>query len=112
MRPAHRILLSFVSIAAAALPAAVSAESIYHPAPGEVGFTEHWDHFKSTRTRAQVLAEVDAARRDGTLSLIQREIAVPEKATGPAKTRQQVIDEMLNEPAAQRQARQALLTGG
>lgn len=111
MQSASRFMLPVIVIAAV-LPAVAAADSVYHPAPGEVGFTEHWDHFKSQRTRAEVLAEVDAARKDGTLALIQRGLTLPEKATSPAKTRQQVIDEMLSEPAAQRQARQALLAGG
>lgn len=94
------------------LPVLVQANSVYHPASGEIGFTEHPDHWKSTKTRAQVLAEVDAARKDGTLVLIQRGAPLPQKSTGPAKTRQQVIDEMLNEPADARRARLALQTGG
>lgn len=94
------------------LPVLAQANSLYHPAQGEVGFTEHPDHWKSTKTRAQVMAEVEAARKDGTLELIQRGAPLPQKATGPAKTRQQVIDEMLNEPAEERRARLALQRGG
>ncbi|EHR73122.1 DUF4148 domain-containing protein [Ideonella sp.] len=94
------------------LPVLAQANSLYHPASNERGYTEHPDHWKSTKTRAEVLAEVDAARKDGTLVLIQRGAPLPQKSTGPAKTRQQVIDEMLNEPADARRARLALQTGG
>ncbi|OYY67242.1 MAG: DUF4148 domain-containing protein, partial [Burkholderiales bacterium 28-67-8] len=41
------------------LPVMAQANSLYHPAQGEVGFTEHPDHWKSTKTRAQVMAEVE-----------------------------------------------------
>ena len=33
------------------------------PGPTEEGFTYHPDHFQSTKTRAQVMAEVEAARK-------------------------------------------------
>ena len=94
------------------LPVIAQASSLYHASPGEVGFTEHPDHLKSTKTRAQVMAEVEAARKDGTLALMQRNAPLPMKATGPGKTRQQVIAEMLNEPIEERRARLALQTGG
>lgn len=45
----------------AALPMAASATSLYHSAPGEAGFTVHSDHLTSSKTRAQVQAEVLAA---------------------------------------------------
>jgi hypothetical protein len=73
---------------------------------------EHLDHWKSTKTRAQVMAEVEAARKDGTLALMQRNAPLPIKATGPGKTRQQVIAEMLNESPEQRRARMELQSGG
>ena len=94
------------------LPVMAQANSLYHPASGEAGFTEHPDHLKSTKTRAQVMAELEAARKDGTLALMQRNAPLPIKATGPSKTRQQVIAEMLNESPEQRRARAELLTGG
>lgn len=94
------------------LPVLAQANSLYHPAQGEVGFTEHPDHWKSTKTRAQVMAEVEAARRDGTLALMQRGAPLPIKNTGPAKTRQQVIDEMRSEPPMQRQLRLDQYVGG
>lgn len=94
------------------LPVMAQANSLYHPASGEAGFTEHPDHLKSTKTRAQVMAELEAARKDGTLALMQRNAPLPMKATGPSKTRQQVIAEILNESPEQRRARAELLTGG
>lgn len=93
------------------LPVLAQANSLYHPASNERGYTEHPDHWKSTKTRAEVLAEVEAARKDGTLALIQRNEPLPQQATGPAKTRQQVIDEMLNEPAEERRVRLELQRG-
>ena len=99
-------------VLAMTLPVLAQATTQYHPAAGEVGFTEHADHWSSTKTRAQVVAEVEAARKDGTLTLMQRNVPLPAKATSPAKTRQQVVDEMLNESTEQRRTRMELQTGG
>lgn len=93
-------------------PLAAQASSLWHPAANEAGFTEHPDHFKSTKTRAEVRAEVEAARKDGTLLLIQRSSPLPVRSAQPPMTRQQVIDELRNEPPAARQARLEQLTGG
>jgi hypothetical protein len=99
-------------VLAMTLPVLAQANAQYHPAVGEVGFTEHADHWSSTKTRAQVVAEVEAARKDGTLTLMQRNVPLPAKATSPAKTRQQVVAEMLNESPQQRRTRMELQTGG
>lgn len=87
------------------LPVLAQANSLYHPAQGEVGFTEHPDHWKSNKTRAEVRAEIEAARKDGTLTLIQRGAPLPIRDSSPAKTRQQVIDEMHSESPMQRRLR-------
>ncbi len=99
-------------ISALVLPGLSQAASIYHPASGEAGVTYHPDHAKNGKSRAEALAELEAARRDGTLALMQRSAPVPIKHTGPAKARQQVIDELLNELPEQRRARLELLAGG
>jgi hypothetical protein len=99
-------------ISALALPGLAQATSLYHAAGGEAGFTYHPDHATNGKSRAEVLAEREAARKDGTLALIQRGAPLPIKNAGPAKTRQQVINEMLVELPEQRQARLALMRGG
>lgn len=103
---------AIAAISALALPALSQATSIYHAASSEVGFTYHPDHATNGKTRAEVLAELEAARKDGTLELIQRGAPLPIKNAGPAKTRQQVIDEMRNESLEKRRARMELTTGG
>ena len=45
------------------LPVMAQANSLHHPANTDAGYTEHPDHWKSTKTRAQVMAEVEAARK-------------------------------------------------
>lgn len=112
MRIKKFALATVALLSALALPGLSQANSIYHAASGEVGFTYHPDHFKSTKSRADVLAELEAARKDGTLALIQRGAPVPIKNAGPAKTRQQVINEMLSESPEQRRARMDLTIGG
>jgi hypothetical protein len=107
------LILAAIAIATvAALPMAASATSVYHPADGEAGVTKHLDHLTSTKSRAQVQAEVLAAQKDGTLFRIQRALPLPAETQGMNKTRAQVIAEMLNEPAAERRAREFLLAGG
>jgi hypothetical protein len=92
-------------ITAVALPGLSQATALYHAAGGEAGFTYHPDHAKNGKTRAEVLAELDAARKDGTLALMQRNAPLPVKSTGPGKTRQEVINEMRNESPEARRAR-------
>ncbi len=105
-------LAAVATLSTIALPGLSQANSIYHAASGEAGFTYHPDHFKSTKSRADVLAEIEAARKDGTLPLMQRSAPLPIKSAGPAKTRQQVIDEMRSESPEQRRARMELTPGG
>ena len=107
-----RTLILAAIATVAALPMAASATSVYHPAQGEAGATQHLDHLTSTKTRAQVQAEVLAAQKDGTLFSIQRGLPLPADTQGMNRTRAQVVSELLNEPAAERRAREALLAGG
>lgn len=107
----HTTVLSVIA-AALSLPGLSFANSAWHPDNGEAGFTYHPDYVKSTKTRAQVLAELEAARKDGTLALLQRGAPVPVKATGPGKTRQQVLGDMSNESPEARRARMEMHTGG
>ena len=104
--------LSLIALAIAA-PSLASASSLYHPAGGEVGFTTHPDHFQRSMSREEVLQSVAAARKDGTLAILQRGGVLPVKATGPSKTREQVQQEYLNMSAAEKQRIQELYgTGG
>ena len=111
MKLTHLIALKAILLATA-LPMTAQADSLWHPAPTEQGFTYHSDHFKSTKTRAQLMAEVDAARKDGTLTLMQRGLPVPIKSSAAPKTRQQVVDEMRSEAPEAQRARLELYSGG
>ncbi|MBN9206146.1 DUF4148 domain-containing protein [Methylibium petroleiphilum] len=109
----HKFAIATVAaVSAIALPGLSQATSIYHAASGEAGFTFHPDHATNGKSRAEVLAELEAARKDGTLALIQRGAPLPIKQAGPAKTRQQVIDEMRSESPEQRRQRLELTAGG
>jgi hypothetical protein len=94
------------------LPMAASAASVYHPADGEAGVTIHLDHATSTKTRAQVTAEVLAAQKDGSLARIARSLPLPAETQGMNKTRAQVIADMRSETPQARSARQAGYLGG
>lgn len=109
----HQTLLTAACAAALAAPALSFASSEFHPATGEIGYTHHPDHVKaSSVTRDQVLAEVQAARQEGWFALSQRSGIFPVKNAGPAKTRDQVVNELRTEPAAERLARMRLIAGG
>ncbi len=99
-------------VATLALPGLSQATSVYHAASGEAGSTYHPDHAVNGKSRAEVLAELEGARRDGTLALLQRGAPLPAKIAGPAKTRQQVIDELRSESPEERRARLEQTTGG
>jgi hypothetical protein len=105
-------IATVTALSALALPELSQATSIYHAASGEAGFTYHPDHARNGKSRAEVRAELDAARKDGTLALIQRGAPVPIRQAGPAKTREQVIDEMRSESPEQRRLRLELSAGG
>lgn len=103
----------FVSLVVAclAMPVAAQASSIWHPASGEAGVTYHPEHFKS-KTRAEVIAELEAARKDGTLLLIQRGAPLPAKSVSPGKTNLQPIGELRNETPRERRPPQLSTPGG
>jgi len=111
--PLFAVIASVAAVAAFGLPGMASAEYM-HPANNQAGVVVHPEHFKSEKTREQVKAETEAAMQQGRLSY--GESNYPRgTATAPVtsnKTRQQVIDEMRNESAAQREARQRLYSAG
>lgn len=111
MNTRQRILLPFIAIVLAA-PAMAQASSLWHLASGEAGFITQPDHLVSTTSRAEVVAGVMATQKNGTFSQILLFGPIQGKATGPSKTRQQVIDEMNGESPQARSARLALMPGG
>jgi hypothetical protein len=95
-----------------AIPGLASASAQYHLAGGEIGYTTHPDHVQSSKSRGEVMQSVDAARKDGTLAVLSRGGALPSKATGPAKTRDQVQQEYLGMSAAEKQRMQEMYGAG
>lgn len=63
---------------------------------GRSGFTFHPDHSTSTKTRADVLRELEQAKADGSYFYLQRGLPVPMRFGGPGKTREEVIKELVN----------------
>ena len=108
----HRPTVLALAVAAITLPSLSFANSVWHPANGEAGFTYHPEHFKSAKSRADVLADLEAARKDGSLWFLQRGMPVSVRNAGPSKTREQVIGEMRNESAEVRRARMEMQIGG
>ena len=86
--------LSLVSSLALSVPLVAQASSFTHDVGGDAGVTFHPDHVASIKSRAEVNAELEAARKDGTLTLMQRGVFLPIKADGPPKSRVEVIAEL------------------
>ena len=112
----RRISLSSMIAAVAAvvtlgLPGMASA-AYEHPANNEKGIIVHQEHWKSEKTREQVIAEPKAAMQQGRLSYGESNYPIRTPDAGPGKTREQVINEMLNESPAERDARQRLYYPG
>ena len=79
-----------------AAPTAALAGSLWHPANNEAGFTFHPDHSTSTKTRAEVLKELEEAKADGSYSYLLRGLPPPSRDVAPGKTRDEVINELVN----------------
>lgn len=87
------IALTIVIGSAVASPLAASAASEYHPAPTEAGVTYHPDHMSNNRTRAQIVAETDAARKHPFWRLASVGAPWPAAKTGPGRSRDEVYRE-------------------
>ena len=90
------ILLSAVAVALAT-PGFSFAESLWEPAKGNSGGNFRQDHFQSTKTRADVMQELQAARKDGSLlstSDLERGLTVPTKNAELGTTHAQVQKEL------------------
>ena len=112
----RRISLSSMIAAVAAvvtlgLPGMASA-AYEHPANNEKGIIVHQEHWKSEKTREQVIAETKATMQQGRLSYGESNYPIRTPDAGPGKTREQVINEMLNESPAERDARLRLYSPG
>ena len=106
------LVAGMAASAALILPGAAMADSYWHPANNEAGVTTHPDHFRSSKTRDQVLAEAETAVRQGGASRFNASAYpadAPQSASG--KSRQEVVGELLNETPAQRDARQRAFGG-
>lgn len=92
-------------------PSAAFANSDMHFSGGEAGYTFHPDHVKGTKTRAEVLRELEQAKADGSYAYLKRGLPVPSRNVGSGKTREGVIKELENMTPDER-ARMNELYGG
>ncbi|MCV2216285.1 DUF4148 domain-containing protein [Thauera sp. Sel9] len=92
---------TLVSLLAAAclLPGTALADSDWHVVNGEHVFV---NHVKSTKTRADVMRELEQAKADGSYLYVSRGLPVPSRHAGPGKTRQEVLDELKSIPPSER----------
>lgn len=108
------ILLSAVAVAFAA-PGLSSATSLWHQSNLERGDTFYPDHLKSSKTRAEVVRELEVARQDGTLSrsvAIDRNFSIIKKPLVSGKTRAEVQNELLTMSAEEKNRMEELYSGG
>jgi Domain of unknown function (DUF4148) len=90
-----KIIITAACAAMLATPGMSFGTSEWHLVNGEVGYIFHPEFFKSAKTRADVQAELDAARKDGSLWYLMRGFPVPVKSTGE-RSREEVRKDVLN----------------
>ena len=100
------LIASLAASAALVLPGVAMADSYWHPANNEAGVTTYPEHFRSSKTREQVKAEAaEAVRQGGSSRFNSGAYPADLSQTGGGKTRQEVINELLQETPEQREAR-------
>lgn len=77
-----------------ALAAPAFASGVIHSANTEMGYTTHPDHAQPGKTRAEVLTEMEQAKKDGTWEFHRSGVPLPAKAGTPL-TRAQVEADLL-----------------
>ena len=105
------MIAAVAAVAALGLPTIASA-AYEHPANNEKGVIVHPEHFKSEKTRMQVIAETKAAMQQGLLSYGESNYPIRTPEAGSNKTRAQVINELQSESPAERAARLSLYSQG
>ncbi|WP_168109763.1 DUF4148 domain-containing protein [Ramlibacter lithotrophicus] len=88
----RKMLVVFIPVAAMSVPA--FADQVLHAANTEQGYVNYPEHAKAGRSRAEVIAEMEAAKKDGTWEFIRRGAPLPVKGGVPL-TRAQVEAELL-----------------
>lgn len=76
------------------LAAPAFASGVIHHANTEMGYTLHPDHAQAGKSRAEVTAEIDQARKDGTWTVLRVGGALPAKSSAPGLTREQVLADL------------------
>ena len=105
------MIAAATAVVALGLPGMASA-AYEHPANNEKGVIVHPEHLKSEKTREQVIAKKKDKKQQGIRSYGESNYPMPVPNVGPGKTRQQVINEMLNESPAERSERLRLYSPG
>jgi hypothetical protein len=75
------------------VPLGASAGGVVHNTTSEIGYASYPSHAVAGKSRAQIEAEIEAARKDGSLAILQRGMPLPFKPTGAGPTREQVRTE-------------------
>jgi hypothetical protein len=106
------VFLSLAVVAFAA-PGLSSATSQGYPAQGDSVGPFPQEHFQSTKTRAQVMQELEVARQDGTLPTnLNRDYPFTKNSLGSGKTRAEVQNELLTLSAEEKKRMRELYRGG
>lgn len=90
--------LPLVSCLLMTLPLASQASGLVHEVGGDAGFVMQPSHLSAQKTRAEVVAELDLARKDGSLTrsrmLLGAGMVLPVRSEGATKSRAQVLAEL------------------
>lgn len=105
----NQILVATALVLGAPLAAQAQDASIYQG--GETAYT-NFPVIETGKSRAEVKADVLEARADGTLDAMQQAQTPPNTLIeGDLKSRREVVQERINEPADLREAREELMFG-
>ncbi|TAH44647.1 MAG: DUF4148 domain-containing protein [Betaproteobacteria bacterium] len=105
---ANRLLTSAAFAASLLVVPTLSFAEVWHNTYSNSGPTFHADHAESTKTRAEVIRELQQAKADGSYENSLRDVLLPEPSKGGGKTRAQVLEELKNMTPAERESMRQL----
>jgi len=115
MRTRYLVTLA-ASVLALAAPTMSQASASYHYiGSGDASYAYLPDHDQSSKTAAEVRAELASAREKGNSAALQgnRPVAnAPTPSNGLGKTRAEVLNDLYSETRQERRARAQIYSGG
>lgn len=103
--------VTFSALAMSLMAAPAMADSYIHATTTEQGYKVYPDHFRSEVTRAEVIAQArEAVAQGGSSRFTGQRYPATCQASGSSLTRQEVIQQLLEETPSQRASRLSSLS--